>query len=81
MAHQYLTISEAAEAKGVAPAAIHEALCAGALPVVLDFRCELDECRLVGRWELETWTPGDSDAGGGAWPTWRRPAFTVLHSG
>jgi hypothetical protein len=81
MANQYLTIVEAAQVKGVAPAAIHEALCTGALPVVLDFRSARDECRLVRRWELESWSPGDSGFGGGARPSWRRPGFTVLHNG
>lgn len=78
MADQYLTISEAAKLKGVAPATIHDALCSGGLLVVLDFRAYPDECRFIRRWELEQWTPGAAEAGGASCPAWRRPRFTVL---
>lgn len=78
MADRYITINEAAELKGVAPATIHEALCSGNLPTIILYRSGRDEHRLVGRWELEQWAPGTDADGGGTFPRRREPRITVL---
>ena len=64
MGERYVTIAEAARLKGVTPCVIHEALCKGELPAVMEFRGGAEECRLIGRWELAGWAPGDAGSGG-----------------
>ncbi|HEY3414692.1 MAG TPA: hypothetical protein VGM51_16760 [Armatimonadota bacterium] len=78
MANRYLTIDEAAELKGVAPAAIHDAICSGSLPTIVLYRAGRDEHRLVGRWELEQWAAGMDSNGGRLRPSHRAPHVTVL---
>ena len=78
MASRYVTINEAADLKGVAPATIHDAICSGTLSTIILYRAGPVEHRLVGRWELEQWAPGMDAAGGGPHPPRCRPRITVL---